>query len=226
MNSLRPSCKHLSLLVVVATWMSFAGSAATEEAGTTQNPTTPENERASVPMPMAFDVVSIKPSKPGEMDAGFRTTGDEFSSINRSLAATILMAYYPMPLMSRERLVGAPDWVWKEKYDFVGKVSAANSTKAVDFRELLGLTRQSPVLQAMLQAALAERCKLVVHRSPAEAQGYALLVGSHGPNWKQLKAAEGGETIPSEALRISGDGRMIPYEQGSENPTLRFFRHP
>jgi uncharacterized protein (TIGR03435 family) len=39
-----------------------------------------------------------------------------------------------------------------------------------------------------------------------------------------LKAAKPGETIPNEALRIAGDGRMIPYQRGSENPTLRFFQ--
>jgi len=38
------------------------------------------------------------------------------------------------------------------------------------------------MLHAMLRAALAARCNLVLHRIPAEAPGYALVVDKKEPN--------------------------------------------
>jgi uncharacterized protein (TIGR03435 family) len=210
------------LLLIGFVWAGFAGQAASGQLSTTP----PTKEDAPAAHPAAFDVVSIKPSKPGET---YWTFGDPpgedlYRAINRPLGVTILEAYFPMALSSRQRLVGAPDWVWKENYDFVGRISAADSEEWEKLSEHWGRTAQNPLLPSMLQIALADRCKLVMHRVPAEIPGYALIVGGHGPNWTQLQETRPGETIPPEAQKIDWDGRMIPYQRGVENPTLHFYQ--
>ena len=113
--------------------------------------------------------------------------------------------------------MGAPDWVWSDKYDFVGKVApedAAAWQKANN-----GILSPNPMLQEMLQKSLAERCKLVVHRVPTEAAGFALVLGKHGA---KLKEAQPDEVVPSTALHIPEDGMMVPI-MSHDNPVMTYF---
>ena len=55
------------------------------------------------------------------------------------------------------------------------------------------------MLHAMLRAALAARCNLVLHRIPAEAPGYALVVDKKEPN---LKPGNPGEPLPEGAQKF------------------------
>jgi hypothetical protein len=38
------------------------------------------------------------------------------------LGFTIEMAYFPIRMGSRDRVIGAPSWVWNDSYEFIGKV--------------------------------------------------------------------------------------------------------
>ncbi len=169
-----------------------------------------------------FDVVSIRPAK--DIYRGFQgTRPDEYIANEMPLGETILRAYFPQALGSRERLVGAPNWIWDEGYDFVGKVAASDLTewqKAVDRSSAM---IPNTMLQAMLQAALTERCKLVVHRIPGDVQGYALVLGRHGANWKVLQNPKATTTIPPVSFAIPGGGVMAPHTPGSKPPTIHFF---
>lgn len=164
----------------------------------------------------AFDVVSIRPSKRGQVFAmvGALRDQDTYRAINTPLGVTILEAFFPMPIGSRDRVQGTPAWVWNENYDFVGKVSAADMPEWRIRTEHWDATRVNPLLQEMLQASLADRCKLVVHRVPAEIQGYVLVIGKSGPNYKVLKASSPGELIPSIAQDAFDGGKIIPYARG------------
>lgn len=82
---------------------------------------------------------------------------------------------------------------------------------------------QNPMLQAMLQNALGDRCKLVVHRVPAQVDGYALVVAKHGPNRKNLVESQPDDAIPDRAIKIAFDGRMVPI-YSHDNPVLHFFQ--
>jgi uncharacterized protein (TIGR03435 family) len=78
-----------------------------------------------------------------------------------------------------------------EKYDIEAKVAPVD---VAEWQRQSNFKQQKVMLQAMLQTMLAERCKLVVHRIPAEISGYALVVGKDGPKFKETKPDE---TIPS-----------------------------
>jgi uncharacterized protein (TIGR03435 family) len=171
--------------------------------------------------PLAFDVVSIRPGKPGSTTWMIGSVDDEFRAIGLPLGITILRAYLPM-IAHRDQLSGAPSWVWNDTYDFVAKVSAADLPEWQNLRKHGSPLVSNKMLQTMLQAALEERCKLVVHRIPGEVSGYALVIGKHGPNWKKLKEANPDETIPPDAQKIALEGRMVPIMPGAE-PALTYY---
>ncbi len=81
------------------------------------------------------------------------------------------------------------------------------------------------MLQAMLQVALADRCKLVVHRTPATFPGFALVLSNRGPNRKRLVEAKPNEVIPDNALKVAEDGRMVPI-RSEYDPVVHFYVTP
>jgi uncharacterized protein (TIGR03435 family) len=174
--------------------------------------------KASTAAANAFDVVTIRPSKPG--DKGILGVGpDQYQALGVPLGVTILTAYYPVAIGSKDRILGAPDWVWTDPYNIVAKVAPADVARWQK-QPPWDLMAPDVMLQGMLQAMLAQQCKLVVHRIPGEISGYALVVGKRGP---QLKMANPGETVPANAQVIPGDGRMVPITS-RDNPVITFFQ--
>ncbi|AEU35348.1 Conserved hypothetical protein CHP03435 [Granulicella mallensis MP5ACTX8] len=153
-----------------------------------------------------FDVISIRPSTPGESWL-ISDPPDGYRVLAQPLGRTILRAYFPRILQSRVALLqGAPGWVWDDAYDVVAKVAPGDMAEWETQRLNMGSLASGTMLQKMLQAALAERCKLVVHRVPMEISGYVLVLKKHGPNLDQMKEALPDETVPPDAHRISGGG--------------------
>jgi uncharacterized protein (TIGR03435 family) len=181
---------------------------------------------ASLP---AFDVVSIRPSKESG-NLSWEVTMNGYRAREFPLAFTILRAYFPLAYVSiafesKAILVGAPDWVWNDPYDFQGKVASVDLAEWASQRLKSTSMAPSNMLQKMLQAALADRCKLVVHHIPGETQGYALVVGGHGLNRKRVKESTPDEKIPSIAQQISGGGRMVPIMPNGVE-ALSFYQTP
>src|ERR1035438_6694101 len=71
--------------------------------------------------------------------------------------------------------------------------------------ELQRLSREQSILehQRMLQALLADRFKLTLHRETKEFLVYALIVGKNGP--KNLQASESGDGPSTQLV----DGELI-----------------
>lgn len=176
----------------------------------------PDHVRAFV-----FEVVSIRPSKAGVWHVQINPNGDEYRAIGLPLGNTILSAYFPLSLQRRERLPGAPGWIWKDKFDFVAKVAPEDIE---EWHKSLrrGFGEPNPMLEAMLQAALADRCKLIVHRVPTTVPGFALVVANHDPNPKRFSLAKRDEIIPGNAQTIPENGRMVPI-LSTDDPTVHFY---
>jgi len=214
--------------LILAACSSLFASAATAQASVGVGNRTGSAQAARAHGP-AFEVVSIKPGKPGDTNSfiWLPENGDEYHARNFPLYFTIEMAFLPYSLIRPQRLQGAPSWVWHDYYDFEAKVSEA---ELAEWQKLL--RHQNPLinpmgrdemLQEMLQRALAERCKLVVHRIQLEVPGYTLVVGIHGPNWKELKESKPDEAIPSKAQKIGESARIVPI-LSPDQPVLRYFR--
>src|SRR5215831_11949737 len=110
-----------------------------------------------------FEAVSIKPSS---ADAGGRSLsqnpGPRLSTSNATLKMLVMFAYQLMP----DQLSGGAGWVAYHAFDVEEKGANAHATMG-EFRR-------------MVQAMLAERFHLQVHRATKELPVYALVQAKGG----------------------------------------------
>jgi uncharacterized protein (TIGR03435 family) len=169
--------------------------------------------------PLAFDVISIRPSRPGTGGAFiWQTSADGYSVKGQSLQSTIQIAYIGRgnTYWPHGRLAGAPVWV-DVFYDIEAKVAPADLAAW----QKQGLTLdQKDMLRAMLRTALEERCKLVVHLAPAEVEGYALVVSKRGSKLNETKA--GGVPAPT-GMAFPDGGAMVWSGGKGEAPRQSYF---
>ncbi len=134
--------------------------------------------------------------------------------VNMPLAFVILSAYEPQggngALFTPDRLQGMPDWVMRDRYDVSAKVSDE------DLPEWQKPAAQKPMLQAMLQAMLADRCKMAVHREMKDASVYLLVVGKNGPKFKESDPAD----PPPPGVTLPG-GAVVAQQSGT---TMKLYR--
>lgn len=90
-------------------------------------------------------------------------------------------------------LSGGPEWLRKDAFDVVAKMP----DDAPDYTSVQLMNGRAPQLQLMMQALLAERFHLQVHRETKEAPVFALTVGRKG---LKMKKADGSEE-PTLAFR-------------------------
>ncbi len=128
-----------------------------------------------------FEVVSIKPTKPGQvgmsMDAlGPGKVSDTFSASNIPLIAFIREAF-GLPFGSDDgRLSGVPGWANSERYDLEAKING----EVVEQLNKLSPDQRKLAVQHMVQTLLADRCKMVVHRENKDLSVYSLVIAKNG----------------------------------------------
>jgi uncharacterized protein (TIGR03435 family) len=131
------------------------------------------------PAPLAFDVASVKPAGPldpvaiaqGKVNVGMKVDGAICRIGSFSLRDLIRTAYEVKDYqISGVDSLGAP--LSAQRFDIQATMPEGATEKQVP---------------QMLQALLAERFKLVIHRETKEQSVYALIVGKGGP---KLKPAE------------------------------------
>jgi bla regulator protein blaR1 len=110
---------------------------------------------------------------------------DGFSFKNASLQEVIRLAYG----VEDDRIIGAPAWLASDKYDVEAK---ENSSDADDPRKL-SVDRRVSEQGRMLQAVLADRPKLVLHRETRDLGVLSLALAKGGP---KLQESKPGDTYP------------------------------
>ncbi len=88
------------------------------------------------------------------------------------------------------QIVGAPKWVSSDRYDIQAKMDSSQLEKL----QTLSPDERRMESKRMLQALLASRFQLVVHREPKELPGYALVIAKGG---SKLHRAKPGDTYPN-----------------------------
>jgi uncharacterized protein (TIGR03435 family) len=168
--------------------------------------------------PLAFEVVSIRPAKPGAyatVNTGVSPEG--YTVPSQPLIYTILMAYFPQGFAywSNARFSGAPHWL-NDQYEINAKVSEAD---LAEWQKQGKTLDKEPMLRQMLQAMLADRCHLVAHTVPGPPiAGFSLELGKRAPRITESKP---GETLPvggeqsdgGAAIQLTGGGVVVAYHK-------------
>jgi bla regulator protein blaR1 len=144
--------------------------------------------------PARFDVASIKPAAPGSPGGGayLLLPGGSFVGKNLPVRRLVMEAYG----VASFQISGGPGWIDSERYDIEAKTE--------------GLAKADQ-LKLLVQALLADRFKLEVHRETKDLPIYALIVGKKGAKI-QLSA----ESNPSKQgfvsrSRIAGNFSMADF---------------
>jgi uncharacterized protein (TIGR03435 family) len=159
----------------------------------------PQTQSTSATAPeYKYDVVSVKPSKPGNRDSismSMTPTPDGFVATNVTLQMLIALAYG----IENDQIARAPGWLDTDRFD----VDARMDGSVLD--QLQKLTRDDSKVarQHMLQALLADRFKLTIHRETKALPAYSLVIAKNGP---KLKEAKSGDTYPDGFVTPAGRG--------------------
>lgn len=112
----------------------------------------------------AFEVATIKPSNPDSPGKGININrARQFTTRNTTLSDLVTFAYGLHP----KQLVGAPDWVRKDKFDILAKPDAD------------GMPNDKQI-KTMMQKMLADRFQLAFHREKQDLSVYAIVIGKDG----------------------------------------------
>jgi uncharacterized protein (TIGR03435 family) len=141
---------------------------------------------AQAQAPTEFEVASVRPNTANDRIVTINVgPGGRFAARGYTLVLLMQRAYGVMDW----NVSGGPGWIRTDRYDVVAKANVAGN-----------LTEEQ--LKPMLQALLAERFKLRLHRSSKEMSGYALVVGKGG---LKLKPSSDGEEH-ADTFRLGGAG--------------------
>jgi len=146
---------------------------------------------------LVYEVASIKPNKSGQNMVSLRMAPDGLSGTNVTLHMLMKNAYG----VEDNQIEGAPSWFTSERYDIEAKMDSA----AADELRKLNEEERKLQRQRMLQALLADRLKLSIHRETKELPTYALVVAKNGP---KLHEAKPGDADPNGSKGPDGRGRQ------------------
>lgn len=151
-----------------------------------------------------FEVASIKPAQPmpmGKMRIRMDADAGMLRYTNVSLKDCIRVAY-----RVKDFQVEGPDWLGSTRFDIEAKLPDGASKEEIP---------------EMLQAMLADRFQLVVHRDNKEHAVYGLIVAKGGPKLKtaQIPAGDG-----ASAAAKPVDGKIPPGSPGGMPRGAMFMR--
>jgi uncharacterized protein (TIGR03435 family) len=126
-------------------------------------PTPPKLQRMDANASPAFEVATIKPSKPDEPNKYFLLGRRRFKVANANLNDLITFAYGVHP----KQVVGAPAWAETDKFDIEAEPDGEGVPSIDQWK-------------TMLQKLLGDRCKLSFHHDRKEMAVYILSVGKTG----------------------------------------------
>jgi uncharacterized protein (TIGR03435 family) len=155
-----------------------------------------------------FDVVSIRQNVSQQRHGlmSLAPSPDGFRVESQPVMNLLLVAYTPNAGgLFLNNIDNLPDWAKNDRYDVDARISDSDRAAWQDSKN------QPLMLQEMLQAMLADRFKLVLHREMEEKPVFELVVAKGGPKFQETKPDEShpaGATLP-------GGGVMGPGSDGA-----------
>ena len=157
------------------TFLLLASTGAGAQAGT-------GGQSDAIPRQPAYDVVSIRPSQPGESNRWHRTTANGIS-MGMSLKALIMAAY---SIQTEDQMSGLPGWTVNAQFDVEAKMDPDTAALLAKLPQ----DEQTKQRWLMLQALLADRFGLKVHHETRELPVYRLVIAKGGLKMQKTLADE------------------------------------
>jgi len=149
--------------------------------------------------PPTFDVASIKPAKPGQIGTTSNLGQGNTLNLKNYALIHLVMRAYDVPEF---QVSGASGWMVSLAYDIVATADRVESEPARRFEQT----------RLRLQALLADRFQLQIHRETKELPIYALVVAKNGPRLQENKESGMGGNLSTSIGRtgtITGRGSSI-----------------
>jgi len=141
----------------------------------------------------SFDVATIKPNNSGATSLqGLTINGRDFKTVNSSLADLIKFAYN----VQIKQIVGAPDWIDKDRYDIAGTPDQDGAPNIVQLR-------------TMIKKLLTDRFQLKFHNEQREMSAFVLSVGKDGPKLKPTQLSGSLGSLPNIGMRPGPSGPIM-----------------
>jgi uncharacterized protein (TIGR03435 family) len=151
---------------------------------------------AQRPAPPAFDVVSIKVSKPDASGSSSNVWNDTYSAGNVTLKEIIEYDAYEVP---GPQILGIPPALEKVAFDIQAKIDP------IIYAQMKAQGKEQP-FQQMVQQLLADRFKLAVHKETRELPVYALTIAKNGPKLQPAKDPDGGTSFSGKRGQLTAKG--------------------
>jgi len=158
--------------------------------------------------PLTFEVASIKPTA----ETGFQIAIQMLPGGGlRVRGATLKMLLTTAYDIREFQIVSGPGWINSDRYDIMAKpASSGSDAQTSDLGQMTDAQMKTAgeQMRQRLQALLAERCQLVIHRETKEQSVYALLVGRNGPKIQpvQTKSVGGPPRMMMGRGMVNGQG--------------------
>jgi uncharacterized protein (TIGR03435 family) len=147
--------------------------------------TLPEPPKPMANADPAFEVATVKPSKPGTPGKLLTMRGRQYKTFNTTLNDLISVSYD----VHTRQIIGGPPWMAADKWDLDAKPEGEGvpNRKQID---------------VMVRKLLADRFKLAFHREQRELPVYAIVIAKNGP--KLTKSAGDPNGLPNLLFRGLG----------------------
>ena len=184
-----PRACHVALLAAA---ISFFGPV---------NPSRVQSQDAA-PVAPSYATVSIRPDKSGLQERTIRLGRGELKVTNETPQMLIRLAYQ----VEGDQIHGGPDWLISERYDVLAKVDKS----AVENLQSLAPEQADVEQRRMMQALLADRFKLTVHRDTRAVLVYDLVLAENGPRLQQSMPGDAAQRRVIEVANGHITGREVP----------------
>jgi uncharacterized protein (TIGR03435 family) len=159
--------------------------------------------------PLAFEVATVKLSNPNRpQPPSLKLFPNRFETMDMPLSSVIAIAYN-LTYGADQQISGAPAWIRSEKFDIVAK---EDETVSARMRKL-SPEQQGDESRLMIQALLADRFNLRVHRETRELSTYVLVLARGGPKLKPVVLNPHlPADIPQSRINVMGKGWLEGHD--------------
>ncbi|HEV2577200.1 MAG TPA: TIGR03435 family protein [Acidobacteriaceae bacterium] len=138
----------------------------------------------------SFEVATIKPNHTdGASMQALTFKGRNFITVNSSLADLMMFAYS----VQMKQIIGAPDWIEKDRYDIVATPAEEGRPSADQVR-------------VMIRKLLADRFQLKFHHDKREMSAFVLTVGKGGA---RLRPGQRNGSLHGIGMQEAANGSLL-----------------